>query len=91
MEIHKDATVCISTKRTYEKPKHEAMEYSSFLETVKWQFNLSLHRTQLTTKENGSSVYSGHVLKWILSLYHTVNKIYTFCEKQGIPIKTHQI
>lgn len=67
------------------------MEYSPFLETVKWRFNLSLHWTQLTTKENGSSVYSGHVLKWILSLYHSVSKIHIFYEKQGIPIKTHQI
>ena len=46
---------------------------------------------QLTTKENGSSVCSGHVLQWILSLYHTVSKIYALREKQGIPIKPDQI
>lgn len=44
------------------------------------QFVIAL--MQLTTKENGSSVYCGHILKWILSLCHTINKIDTFCEKQ---------
>lgn len=84
MEIHTDTIVSVLTKKTHEKPKHEAMEYRRFLEMMKRQFNLSWHWTQLTTEENGSSVYSGHILKWILSLYLTVNKIYTFCEKQGI-------
>lgn len=81
MEIHKDTTISILTKKTYEKPKHKAMENSPFLEMMKWLLNLSLHWMQLTTEENGSSVYSGRVLKWILSQYNTVNKIYTFCEK----------
>lgn len=87
MEIHKDTTVLILTKKTYENPKHEAMEYSPFLEKMKWQFNLSLHWRQLTTEESGSSVYSAHILKWTLSLYHTVNKVYTFCENKAFPSK----
>lgn len=66
MEIRKDTTVFILTKKTYEKPKHEAMEYSPFLEMMKWQLNLSLHWMQLTTVESRSSVYSGHILKLIL-------------------------
>lgn len=88
MDIHNDTTVCISTKITYKNPKHEAMEYSPFLEMMKWQFILSFPWMQLTIDVNGSSVYSGHVPKSILSLYHTVNKVYTCCKKQGIPIKT---